>query len=189
MFVEKFNQGKRIWYPCSVYRELWTLRRDPVNQSAASFTLLLSLYPCFSHTTKTPKVTGCIIYLLNPFLFMYHRDQLAHFISFSTPILKVGNQLAHHQVGQMAAIDNLPLFVLLVQFNRLTSRGRYWILKSAVVMYIYVYIYIYIYMYVSAIFLSSTLCLWSSCATCSRSDLWGMRPCFQPEVLNAVAWF
>ncbi len=104
-----------------------------------SFILLLSLYLCFSHTTETLKVTGWTIHPLNPFLFMYHRDQLARFISFSTPILKVGNQLAHHQVGQMAAIVNPPLFVLLVQFNRLTSRGHYWIfLICCINVYIYV---------------------------------------------------
>lgn len=142
-----------------------------------SFILLLPLYLCFSHTTKTPKVTGWTTHPLNPFLFMYHRDQLARFISFSTPILKVGNQLAHHQVGQMAAIVNPPLFVLLVQFNRLTSRGHYWFFFICC---INVYI---IHMYVSAIFPSFTCC-----ATCSRSDLWGMRPCFQLEVLNAIAW-
>ncbi len=62
-----------------------------------------------------------------PIFIHVYRDQLARFISFSTPILKVGNQLAHHQVGQMAAIVNPPLFVLLVQFNGLTSRGHYWI--------------------------------------------------------------
>ncbi|XDV49355.1 hypothetical protein PO909_018624 [Leuciscus waleckii] len=50
-----------------------------------------------SHTAKTQKVTGCTIHPLIPFLFIHHRDQLARFISFSTPILKVGNQLAQHQ--------------------------------------------------------------------------------------------
>ncbi len=44
VFVEKFNQGKRIWYLCSVYRELYTLYRDPVKAQLLSFILLLSLY-------------------------------------------------------------------------------------------------------------------------------------------------
>lgn len=63
----------------------------------------LSQFPvlqrCFSHTDKTTKVTGSAIHPFIPFLFMFYRDQLACLMSVSTAILKVGNQLAHHQVG------------------------------------------------------------------------------------------